>query len=448
MTKSLLRVLFLAVCVAAQAQTKPRPGAPEARMAWLDNGVVKLGCDLGFGGAITWFSLSQGPNLVNNFDAGRQIQMSFYSGPAPFLAGGQEPAEHWKHLGWNPIQAGDDFGNGSRVLHHEIDAGKHQLHLRCVPLQWPLNKVEGDCEFSQWISLHGATAHVRCRLENRRADATQYSGRHQELPAVYTIGRFHRLLTYSGDAPFTDAPLSQIAGPPPGKSPWHHWSGTEGWAALLDDAGWGLGVWHPGTTRFIGGFAGEPGVGGTFDTHTGYLAPLRTEILDAAIVYDYEFDLILGTEAEIRAHVYRRAGPPKLPVWDFAQSREGWHYAGLTDAGWPVKGSLRIEGAKPGAHLLSPETFWRAENAPRLRLRARCHGSDGQLHLFWRRLGETRADPKSRVTVQLRTDGEPDDLSIDLSANSEYRGGLVQLVLDPPEGRFELERVALAGPGN
>jgi len=206
--------IILGLALPAASQEKPRPGAPEARMAWLDNGVVRLGCDLGFGGAITWFSLSKGPNVINNFDAGRQVQMSFYGGPVPFSAKGQEPAPHWKHLGWNPIQTGDDFGHGSRVIHHEIDSGGTRLHLRCVPLQWPLNQVEAECEFALWIELHGASATVRCRLENHRTDLAAYAARHQELPAVYTIGRFHRLATYQGEAPFTNAAVSFISGRP------------------------------------------------------------------------------------------------------------------------------------------------------------------------------------------------------------------------------------------
>jgi len=61
--------------------------------------------------------------------------------------------------------------------------------------------------------------------------------------------------------------------------------------------------------------------------------------------------------------------------------------------------------------------------------------------LFWRRLGETHADPKSLATVKLATDGSLNDLVIDLGAHPAYRGGMLQLVIDPPDGRFELESV-------
>ena len=52
---------------------------------FLDNGVIRLGVDLDRGGVISYLSLSgRDENVVNNYDLGRQIQMSFYSGPIPF----------------------------------------------------------------------------------------------------------------------------------------------------------------------------------------------------------------------------------------------------------------------------------------------------------------------------------------------------------------------------
>jgi hypothetical protein len=280
-------------------------------------------------------------------------------------------------------------------------------------------------------------------LENHRSDQAWYPARHQELPAVYVNGRYHRLATYSGEAPFTGAELSYLSGRPPGPAPWHLWTATERWAAFVGDDGWGLGVWNPATTCFTGGFDGKPGTGGTADPSTGYIAPLRNEILDASIIYGYEYDLILGSLNEIRAHVYRREAGRRLPSWQFSQSREGWYYAGLQDGGWPIQGALKFEKPGPGGHLLSPLTFWTAQAAPKLRLKARCQGGEGTVRLFWRRLGEDRADPKSTCTVTLTPDGAPQERLVDLASQPEYRGALIQLILVPPPGRFELDSVAL-----
>jgi hypothetical protein len=437
------------------AAPRPHPGDDPARHLWLDNGTVRLGCDLGFGGAITWFSLSDGPNVINNHDAGRQVQMSFYSGPVPYAAAGQEPAPHWRHLGWNPIQCGDDFGNGSRVLRHEtFPEGSPRptgLRLRVVPLQWPLDAVEADCEFVTGIELHGATAAVRCRLETHRSDRTRYPARHQELPAVYTVGRFHRLVTYTGDRPFTGAPPAVITGRPEGTHPWHFWSATERWAALVDDAGWGLGVWNPGCVHFTGGFAGSPGSPDTRAAATGYLAPLRTEELDAAMTYEFSYDLVLGTVEEIRAHVARRHAPAPAPppAWTFDASREGWHASGRPiDAGWPVSGRLVFPEVPPGTQLFSPETFWRAEDAPAVVLRFRFPGSvpaaTGRLR--FRRHGERGFAPDTFLPFAVES-GVPDqEFRLDLAAHPAYRGGMLQIALDLPEVPCELDAVVLGPP--
>src|SRR4051812_14083350 len=71
--------------------TKPvrKPGTRKdllPKLSFISNDHLKLGMDLSVGGAITHLSPSNNPvrNLVNNWDLGRQIQMSYYSGPVPY----------------------------------------------------------------------------------------------------------------------------------------------------------------------------------------------------------------------------------------------------------------------------------------------------------------------------------------------------------------------------
>ena len=127
------------------------------RMSYLDNGQVRVGVNLQHGGAIVFLARAGQSNLINSHDLGRQVQLSFYSGPVPFTADGQKPPKQWEHLGWNPVQTGDDFRNPSRVLAHTNDG--RVLHVRCQPLQWPLNNVPGDCTFDSWLQQIGR-AHV------------------------------------------------------------------------------------------------------------------------------------------------------------------------------------------------------------------------------------------------------------------------------------------------
>ena len=49
-------------------------------MQYLSNGRIKLGIDLAMGGSVTYLAdLKDGRNIVNSFDLGREIQMSFFT---------------------------------------------------------------------------------------------------------------------------------------------------------------------------------------------------------------------------------------------------------------------------------------------------------------------------------------------------------------------------------
>ena len=108
-------LLVSANALAENGQERTR--RQSARMSYLDNGVIRFGVDLNLGGAITYLSRSgTEQNLVNSYDCGRQIQMSYYSGPVPFAVPGKQPKPEWRFIGWNPIQVGDAFGNSSKLL--------------------------------------------------------------------------------------------------------------------------------------------------------------------------------------------------------------------------------------------------------------------------------------------------------------------------------------------
>ncbi len=259
----------------------------------LDNGTIRLGVDLERGGTITYLAASGGgANLINSHDFGRMVQQSYYAGPDNY----GEPAPPWTNFPWNPVGAGDRYGHPAPVLEHANDGTT--IYTKTAPLQWALDAVPAECVFEQWIELDGSSARVRNRLTNDRSDRAEYHAYTQELPAAYTNVPYARLVTYDGEAPYTNGPLTEHTGQPPA---WARWSAPEHWAALVDDSGYGLGVFNAAATRFIGGSA--DGVG---DAATGYIAPTRDEILEWNCVYAYEYALVLGTVDEIRAYAVSR----------------------------------------------------------------------------------------------------------------------------------------------
>lgn len=290
-------ILAMTACgYAAETAT----GSAKTSTIGLDNGTLHIKLDLATGGAICYLSTSGSTrNLVNIADRGRYIQQSYYAGRAiDRKAEGQSP--HWSPWSWNPIGAGDTYLNPAKIL--DSKETSDTLYAKTLPLLWDMKNEAAQCNLETWVSLHGNSAHVRNRLTCFRTDNRWPAvSCDQELPAVYTIGELPNLFTYQGDKPWSRGALTQVknAGPP-----WAGWKTLEHWAAQVDDKGWGVGVYNARSVDFIGGFCG-PHKGGATDGSCGYIAPLRKEVLDKNTVYEYEYDLIVGTTEEIRDWVYR-----------------------------------------------------------------------------------------------------------------------------------------------
>jgi|SaaInlStandDraft_1057018.scaffolds.fasta_scaffold37654_3 hypothetical protein len=387
MKHHLIKLVFISCLIKMIAAEKiSLQTAYNAKMSYLENDHIKVGVDLNHGGAIVFLSHADGLNMINNYDLGRQVQLSFFSGPVPFSVEGQEPAEHWKHIGWNPIQTGDDFKNPSQILVHNND-GKI-IYVRCRPMQWALNNVPGDCTFESWLELEGCVVKARARINNARDDHKQYRARLQELPAVYANAAFHRVGSYTGARPFKGEPVSESEIPKPtGKHPWSFWYGTESWSALLNDQDYGLGLITPGKIYYTGGFAGEIGENDTFGNSTSYLAGQSLDILDHNINFEFSYELMAGSIDEIRSRAIKYQ-PKYLPKWTFTQDRQGWHFINAKDKGWPIANHLDVMLEMNDPQLISPLAFWNSEDAPFLIMEAAFHTSHEHATLFWHRHGE------------------------------------------------------------
>ncbi len=388
--------------------------------------MIKIGVDLARGGAISYLSESGSSSSVfNTRDLGRFVQQSYFSGPDPFIPAGATQHAAYAGWGWNPVQAGDVYGNRSQVLAYTNDGTT--LYVRSAPKQWALQDVDSECTMELWITLESNRAHVRNRLSNARSDTTRYSARHQELPAIYTVGTLYRLFTYTGTTPFTGDSLTQIINSGP---PWEYWSSTENWAALVDDQDWGVGVFHPGAYLTAGGFHGPPGVGGPSNDSTGYIAPLHTEFIDHNIVYDYRYTLILGDlNNDIRAYVYAHKPNPR-PTYVFGDNRQNFYPANLSDPAPPYGGfwPLTLDQADP--QIVSPPGWWDAADVARVYIRAAYHTQQNQAEVFF--AGEDGLfTGDKRLPITIIPDGKPHTYEVDLSSHPLYVGVITRLRFDP-----------------
>jgi hypothetical protein len=471
-------------------QTQIDRPAPTARedMVWdveplryLENARVKLGIDLRIGGAVTYLEdkLSDSGNMINSHDWGRQIQLSYYSGPSPFLGpNGEKPKAEWAALGWNPIQAGSVGRVGSKTT--ELDHGKDHLRVRCIPMQWPHENLPGDCLFEVTYRLVADNViRMESRMINQRADHTQYPACNQEMPALYTNGPWYRLITANRERPFADQGVATVVGKDDGKGwPWRTFHTPERWAALVNDENRGIGLFQPDTCIMTGGFFGgdaSKGAGGTADSQTGYLSPVAKRILDHNIDWTYKTDIIVGSIDEIRAHA--RAQKPHPLSWNFSADRLGWTYEHARDAGWPVRDGLKISyQQEPRGSMRSDVIFWQAEEAPILQIEAcfrfeepdqthplevviqPCGPADKTDFPAWEveypaqreALAVKHRDfpPAAAIVipVDVRGDGTMQSHTIDLGGNPHYRGGMKQIHLrfPPAAGTAEIRRIGLA----
>jgi hypothetical protein len=409
-----------------EVPTSERQGRSIGDFLYIENEQLKLGIDTSMGGAITYLEIKRyGENMVNDFDLGRQVQISFFGGPNPFIPSPtKQPHERWVRIGWNPIQAGDVFGHGSRIT--ELHVGKDSVLVRCIPMHWPLENVPGQCIYESRIRLAGNKVFATARILNRREDHTQYPARSSEFPAIYTNGTYYRLFTYTGEKPFTSDTLTRIPKRwvEPGEFPWTRFQATENWAALVNYDNVGMGVYSPVTQRFLGGFTGTEGEGSTFDIPCGYICPIGFEVLDHNIEYEYSYVLVTGELEQIRKDVYdlalaERRGPP---CFEFHHSRQGWYYRHARDTGWPVREMLDIMPGHDRFSLVGPDISFEADDVSRLELSAAMETGSGSFAFLWNRVSGSGRLPPDSVVVDILPGGGFRTYRVDLAGREGFAG--------------------------
>ena len=327
-------------------------------LLFIENDYIRIGANLSLGGALTYLAEKGKKNMINSFDWGRQVQMSFYNHPIPFVPEGHEMAERWKHIGWNPIQSGDVYRNRSRLLDYHCE--NNEIYVKCIPMHWPLDNCEGECTFEVWYRLDGYCVNVTSRLNNARPDKTQYEARWQELPAVYTNGEWYKGVSYVGKKPFTGDELTEIVTKYDKRGyPWLQFYPTENWSALVDDINYGLGIYIPTTSFSKIGFwlEDKKGYGEVRDRQTGYVAPFAPEVLDHNIVYTYEYSLIFGQVDFIRQTANEMDKGNDRRHFNFEHDRDHFYYKNITDKGFPTGGCLDFDFVKD-SELKSPPQFF------------------------------------------------------------------------------------------
>lgn len=300
---------------------------------YIDNGTVKVGVNLEWGGGIGYLEYMQddvaqvfdqenrqmlvGPgiadedavvitetvNLLNIFDTGRSIQQSYYGTYGPPYKPGKYKGEKWP---WNPVQGGDQKVNSSPIVDFYKKDG--ELYVKCRPLDWALDNVATETYMEYYITLTDNIVEIDARF----TDFSGYKHRvaSQELPANYFVEPLRTFVAYSGTTPFEndqDLTVRNDLEEWWKDYAWHTTDTTEFWSAWVNEDQWGVATFTPSVTKHLAGRSG----GDTFYRLTAdiadpacYTAPVAMMKMRSYETFQYKSFLIIGYVDEMRNQIY------------------------------------------------------------------------------------------------------------------------------------------------
>jgi len=154
----------------------------ESRLC-INKKAISLCVDLKRGGCFDELHINNGPNIVDNpIDGGRQIQVSLYDGQTYY-----DSVDCWRgKWGWNPVQCGDRYGHGSRVLN--FNYSMNRIETVTKPLQWAGNEsgeaIEADVIIFQIIEiLDNQKILINYKVIHEAEDS--HTGATHEFPCMY-----------------------------------------------------------------------------------------------------------------------------------------------------------------------------------------------------------------------------------------------------------------------
>lgn len=199
--------------------------------SYQNNGVIKLGRDSAAGGSIVWLSESNGNNMVNNWDLGRQIQMNTRD-----LNGD-----------YNPTQAGDGpNASGSIIFFADtnITFSKSQplLFYNLPPYSGPPRPAYGEL-FYMWTEFLPNSNNrgflIKTFFQNKDTLQGECFTNVVSPGDILNHTPFSGLQIYDGKYPWTGGALSTIIDPWDGMNA-TRFSSTERWFALTDNSNYGI----------------------------------------------------------------------------------------------------------------------------------------------------------------------------------------------------------------
>lgn len=254
-------------------------------------------------------------------------------------------------------------------------------------------------------------------------------------------------MAYTGDRPFTQDKLTHVVNDWHKPWPWTRFTASEGWAALVDDTDWGLGVFKSDGGEFHGGIYGDERSDDPKHGSTSYVAPIHVENFDHNIVYEHRTEFMVGKLDAIRTR-FNQLAARTPPVWRFQHDRQHWTVRDASDQGFPLQGEWRINFGDQKPRLESGIRCWRAETAPAMKLRLAYTGPGTTARVFWKCLADEGFDNRRSLPLPLKPDGKFHTYQLDLKSSPTYEGLLSGLAIEPvaqpqPGGTLAIQSIEL-----
>ena len=224
-------------------------------------------------------------NLINNFDAGRQVQQSWYANVGTDTAGVE--ANGYTRLfcttdnrvwPYNPVQAGDIVSNPGQIIDYEVNETEGYIYVKARAMDWAYgDKSNGGRDGglttkSYMENYYRLNADGTLYVNNSFVDWNGFTDMAScdfcsvELPAFYPIQSLNTFVTYAGASPWTNGALTY-------RSDLSGWTGNgnkyfqsntnssangtlgEEWVAWANDASGSVafGMYIPNVDRFTSG---------------------------------------------------------------------------------------------------------------------------------------------------------------------------------------------------
>ena len=266
-------------------------GIKDAEFSFISNGKIKLGVITNYGAVIGYFSkTSSEKNLINSFDAGREIQQSFY-GDTDGSRWPGSPNSEWR---WNPVQGGSWQNDKPALL--EFKNTGNSIYAKVHPRNWAGKQLLKDVVMEEWIRLEGNLAHIKFKFSYTGTNI--HKKIHQELPAVFIDANYETFVYYEGENPWADGSLSNRVPGFPNESA----NCPENWAAYVKD-GYGIGAYFPGSEHVTLYRYVEPNQ--PPEVSCSYFAPLGSMSVTPNMEFEYDVYLTIGKTEEIRERFYK-----------------------------------------------------------------------------------------------------------------------------------------------